>query len=123
MNGNSIILDTNILLYLLGGNKDWSKILNGLELYVSVISEIELLGYQNLTKIDKIKIKDFLSECHIIALNDEIKEICILIKQNLRIKTPDAIIAATSQFLDIPLISADIGLEKIHNLDLILFKL
>ena len=76
-----------------------------------------------MTKIDKIKIKDFLSECHIIALNDEIKEICISIKQNSRIKTPDAIIADTSQFLDINLISADIGLEKIHNLDLILFKL
>ena len=76
-----------------------------------------------MTKIDKIKIKDFLSECHIIALSDEIKEICISIKQNSRIKTPDAIIAATSQFLDIPLISADIGFEKIHNLDLILFKL
>ena len=88
MNGNSIILDTNILLYLLGGNKDLSKILNGLELYVSVISEIELLGYQNLTKIDKIKIKDFLSECHIIALNDEIKEICISIKQNQELKHP-----------------------------------
>lgn len=122
MNGNRIALDTNIVLYLLGGNEELSNILDGLELYVSIISEIELLGYQDLSENDKAKIKDFLSKCQIVNLNDEIKDFCILIKQSAKIKTPDAIIAATAQFLDIPLISADFGLEKVLNLDLILYK-
>ena len=80
MNGNRIVLDTNIVLYLLGGNEELSNILDGLELYVSIISEIELLGYQDLSENDKAKIKDFLSKCQIVNLNDEIKDFCILIK-------------------------------------------
>ena len=45
MNGNSIVLDTNIILYLLNGDEQLSSILNGMELFVSVITEIELSSY------------------------------------------------------------------------------
>jgi rRNA-processing protein FCF1 len=40
MNGNKILVDTNIILYLLEGNLNLANLLNGMELYVSVISEI-----------------------------------------------------------------------------------
>ena len=43
MNGNKIVLDTNIILYLLDGNRELAIILDEMELFVSVISEIELL--------------------------------------------------------------------------------
>lgn len=122
MNGNSIVLDTNIILYLLGGNKDLFSILNEMELFVSIISEIELLGFKGLSQNDKKKINIFLSECTIVPLNTEVKDICIAIKQKDKSKTPDAIIAATALFLQIPLITADKEFEKIDNLDLFLYQ-
>ena len=44
MNGTKIVLDTNIILYLLDGNKELAVILNEMEIFVSIITEIELLG-------------------------------------------------------------------------------
>ena len=123
MNGNCIFLDTNIVLYLLNGNSDLVTILNKMQLFVSVITEIELLGYREISKNDKIKIKNFLSDCTIISIQEEIKDICIEIKQKEKIKTPDAIIAASAIALEIPLITSDKGFEKIEKLDLFLYKI
>jgi predicted nucleic acid-binding protein len=122
MIGNSIVLDTNIVLYLLNGDDELTSILNEMQLYVSVITEIELLGYQEISDDDKVKIKFFLSECIIVPLNDEIKNLCIAIKQSLKVKTPDSIVAATSIYNQIPLITSDKGFEKIQNLDLFIYK-
>jgi predicted nucleic acid-binding protein len=122
MIGNSIVLDTNIVLYLLNGDDELASILNEMQLYVSVITEIELLGYQDIEIDDKVKIKYFLSDCIIVPLNDEIKNLCITIKQTSKVKTPDAIVAATSIYNQIPLISSDKGFEKIQDLDLFLYK-
>jgi len=121
MIGNSIVLDTNIVLYLLNGDDELAVILNEMQLYVSVITEIELLGYQEISNDDKAKIKYFLSECIIVPLNDEIKNLCITIKQTSKVKTPDAIVAATSIYNQIPLITSDKGFEKIQDLDLFLY--
>jgi len=40
MNGNSVLLDTNIVLYLLGGDKVLAELLNQKKLYLSFISHI-----------------------------------------------------------------------------------
>lgn len=123
MSGNKIVLDTNIILYLLAGNQELFSILNGMELYVSIITEIELLGFHGLSQNDKFRINDFLADCIIINLNSEIKNVCIDLKQKSKYKTPDALVAATSLYLQIPLITADKGFEKIDNLDLFLYKI
>lgn len=122
MIGNSIVLDTTIVLYLLNGDDELASILNQMQLYVSVITEIELLGYLEISDEDKVKIKYFLSECIIVPLNEEIKNLCITIKQTSKVKTPDAIVAATSIYNQIPLITSDKGFEKIQDLDLFLYK-
>ena len=49
MNGNSLLVDTNIILYLLGGDKTIIPILENKNLFISFISELELLSYINLT--------------------------------------------------------------------------
>ena len=102
MNGNKILLDTNIILYLLEGNQELANLLNGMELQISVISEIELLGYQNISKEEMLKVKLFLDECQIIPLHNEIKDNCIELKQKHKIKTPDAIVASTATYLNMP---------------------
>jgi len=124
MNGNdSIVLDTNIVLYLLKGDEKLATILDNVQLFVSVITEIELLGYYGLSSRDKTKIKLFLSECSIVSLNTEIKDLSITLKQKSKFKTPDAIVASTALFLQLPLITADKDFQKTEDLDLILYQL
>jgi predicted nucleic acid-binding protein len=45
MSGSNLLLDTNIFLYLLGGDETIAETLNGKNIYVSFITELELLGY------------------------------------------------------------------------------
>ena len=56
MNGNSVLLDTNIILYLLEGDKILSDLLFNKKLYISFISQLELLGYVDITPRDQIRI-------------------------------------------------------------------
>jgi len=49
MSGNKYLLDTNIILYILGGDQTIGQYLHLRTLFTSVISEIEVMGYKNLT--------------------------------------------------------------------------
>ncbi len=122
MSGNSFIIDTNIVLYILNGNKELAKMLNNKEIYVSFVTELELLGYKDITKDDKKTIGNFLNDCTIIDIYTRIKTYTLDIKQKQKVKLPDAIIAATALFLDIPLITADKGFKKIKGIKLNLFE-
>ena len=122
MNGNSILLDTNIVLYLLKGEETLIPLLEEKNLFLSFITQLELLGTRYLNPDDTFKIKQFISECTVIDITPEIKEIAISIRQNYNIKLPDCIIIATSLWLNMPLISADKEFTKIDIADLIYFK-
>ena len=123
MNGNSYELDTNTVLYVLNGNRDIAKIVEGNNLYLSFISELELLGYQKIAQEDKIIIEKFISECSVVGYNSSIKQNTIELRQKYKIKLPDALIAATAQFLELPLITADKGFSKIEKIKLLLLEL
>jgi len=123
MNGNNILIDTNIALYLLDGDETIAEILDGKNVYVSIISELELLGYQEITDETFGIIKAFLKDCIIIELNQSIKDLTIELKRRYRIKLPDAIIAATSRYMNIPLISADKGFERITELQFVKYEI
>lgn len=122
MSGVSFLVDTNIALYLLSGNKTISEILDTSVIYISFITQLELLGYKNITNEEQKKIKQFIDDCVIVDINDEIKRITVEIRQKQHIKLPDSIIAATSIFLDIPLLTADRGFSKISKLNLALYE-
>lgn len=122
MSGTKLLIDTNIALYLLGGNQTIQAVLDKNTIFISFITQLELLGYKGITDLEKNQIKNFIKDCVIIDINDEIKIKTIEIKEKVTIKLPDAIIAATSIVFDLPLLSADKGLIKIDNLNLILFE-
>jgi len=123
MSGNSILIDTNIALYLLNGDNTIAELLDGKDVYLSFISELELLGFQDLRDEDVPLIEEFLNSCIIVDLNQAIKKITIELKRAQKIKLPDAIIAATSKYMNLPLISADQGFEKITELQFIKYEL
>lgn len=57
MNGNSILLDTNIVLYLLNGEETLIPLLEEKNLFLSFITQLELLGTRYLNPDDTLKIK------------------------------------------------------------------
>ena len=122
MNGNSLILDTNAVLYLLGGDETLAEFLNGKKLYISIISELELLSYKHLTAKDIKTLTSFIAELEVENISQEIKNISVEIRKSTNLKLPDCIIVATSMALRIPLVSADKALTNVKELDLIIYE-
>ncbi|MDQ2719051.1 MAG: type II toxin-antitoxin system VapC family toxin [Bacteroidota bacterium] len=122
MNGNKLLLDTNIILYILDGDNFLSDYLSNKILYTSIICEIELLGYKSLTTKEISGIESFLNKFRIISVDQSIKKLTIQLRRAYSIKIPDAIIAATSIELGIPLVTADIGFKNIVELNIDLYN-
>jgi len=122
MNGINILLDTNIVLYLLNGDTVLQHYLQGKSFYVSFINELELLGYKDITQSEEQSIIFFLDECAIIDINAGIKEITKQLRRRHKLKLPDAIVAATAIFLGIPLLSADKHFEGIDDLTFVRYE-
>lgn len=99
-----------------------AEILDGSQCYVSFITQLELLGYKGISSREQQKIKAFLDDCIIVDITEEIKNNTIAFKQQYQIKLPDCIIAATAQFLDIPLLTADKGFTKLSGLNIAFYQ-
>lgn len=122
MSGNKIFLDTNIVLYLLKGNDTLVSNLDKKELYISIITEMELRSFSNISNQDENLITDFLREYEIIPLSHNIKEEAIRIGKTFNLKLPDSIIAATASVSNIPLITADYGFKKLRGIPIIIYE-
>ena len=119
MNGNNLFLDTNIVLYLLSGDKTLADLLYKKQLFISIITEMELLAYPKLKKSDEETLKKFIKECRVVTLNNDIKNEAIRLRKIYNIKLPDSIIAASAIYLDFPLISADKDFGSLKELSLL----
>lgn len=122
MTGNKLFLDTNILLYLLYGDETLTHSLDQKQFYISFITQLELLSYADLSQKETKLINDLISECVVIDVNTEIKRLTIEFRKKYLLKLPDCIVAATSQYLDIPLITADKDFKKIEELNLVYYE-
>lgn len=123
MSGTSLLIDTNIALYLLNGDTTIAELLNGRDVHVSFITELELLGFQDIKEEDRSIIEDLLNNCIIVDLNQAIKRITIDLKQKYKLKLPDAIIAATAIYMNLPIISADKDFDRISDLQFIRYEI
>jgi len=101
------------------GNIELAQLLDEKNIIISFITELELLSKPGLTLAEKKIIKSFLNDCTIYDINAIIKDRVIDLKQSIKIKLPDAIIASTALWLNVPLVSADADMKKIKSLNLI----
>jgi predicted nucleic acid-binding protein len=62
MNGNNVLLDTNIVLYFMNGEETLIPLLEEKNIFLSFISQLELLGSKNIDPGDVQKIKNFVEE-------------------------------------------------------------
>ena len=120
MNGNKWLVDTNIIIALTAGREDVVSLLEGKNIYLSVISEIELLSWPKLKAKDVKLIEQMLSEFTIVELNGYVKAETIKLRRKYGLKLPDALIAATSITNDLPLLTFDKGFKKLSGLNLLL---
>jgi predicted nucleic acid-binding protein len=123
MNGDSFVLDTNIVLYLLNGDKTLSYILDQKILYISFITEIELLGYHKISKKERLEVKQFIDDCIVIDMNSEIKKQAIEIRNQYNPKMGDCLIAATAIYSGLPFVTSDKGFSKIKEMNLVLYNI
>lgn len=108
-------LDTNVVLYFLGG-----RLVNPLpsgQYFVSVITEIELLSYPSLTLDEETQIRDFLNKITVVGIESNIKELAIIFRKQYKLRLPDAIIAATEQFIKATLFTNDVKLANLTGIN------
>jgi predicted nucleic acid-binding protein len=119
---NNLVLDTNIILYAAVYNNAVAiELLSENNIYISDITEIELLGYHRLSVEERTILSDVISNFNVVPISGKIKEKAILLRKEHSLKTPDAIIAATAMELGYLLATADKKLQKIKNIGVIEF--
>jgi predicted nucleic acid-binding protein len=123
MNGKRIVLDTNILLYFLGGDINVRKFFEDYDPIISFVTELELLSAPQISRNEKLLIKDLLRDLTVLKYADDHKEDILKIRAQKKLKLPDAIIAALAATLGLPLVTADTALRNIAGLDIIFYKI
>ncbi|MBQ1884049.1 MAG: PIN domain-containing protein, partial [Bacteroidales bacterium] len=74
--------------------------------------------FPKISSPELLNLQILLQRCTIIPMNNMIKNEAILIRRTYGTKLPDAIVAATSIYRRLQLVTADKGFRKITELDL-----
>jgi predicted nucleic acid-binding protein len=117
------VLDTNAIVSLLQGSSLLIQLLQDADwIGVSVISQIEFQAFSGLNKEDRQLFNQFLQRVEVVNLvaNDAMLiEKIIEIRQQYRLKLPDAIIAAMTINNSASLVTADREFAKVTILTVI----
>jgi predicted nucleic acid-binding protein len=94
-------LDTNTLIYYLARQQSVVETLdpifaNDAPIFVSTITELELLSFSNLSSQDFSHIANLLRATFSVGVDSRIARIAATIRRRTKIDTPDAVIAATA---------------------------
>lgn len=118
-------IDTNTIIYYLSGDEKADLILRDIlqknvPIYVSVVTELELLSFSRLSKQDLDKINTLLKTVVIISLDSQLARVAASLRSKYRLKTPDSIIAATAIITGSSLVTRNIkDFEHIAGLSLV----
>jgi len=110
MSGIKVVLDSNVIILMSKGRIDTDKLLEEYdEFWVSVITLMEVYGYDFENQEEKDIIDDFFANIEIMDVDVRIAEKVIEYRKrnNKKIKLPDAIILATASALKAELLSGD----------------
>jgi len=119
-----ITLDTNAVIYYFEGQKQTTDLIDKLRsnnenFVISTITELELFSLANLTEEDKIRINLWLNQIYILPVDSVVAHKAAEFRRDYRLKTPDAIIAATAMLNGGKLITRDIVFKRIKNLEIL----
>lgn len=124
--GIKYLWDTNIAIYYLqrqfppSAERFMDSILQDFQPTISAITEIELLCWKTASESDLVVLRDFIEDCVVFELDNDIKLKTVEIRKNYKLKLPDAIIAATAVIQNITLLTRNISdFKLISNLELV----
>ncbi len=116
------LLDTNVVIHYLNKALPTQSIifLNEFideQCYVSVITQMETLGFNFKNKIDQNITETFIENATVLDIYSDVIQKTISIRKSRKIDLPDAIIAATALVNDFTLITQNMkDFEKIQGL-------
>lgn len=117
------LIDTNILIYYMNDEipvASLEKLENIFQqsFHISTISKIETLGWKSISVSEVTKISAFLNYAEVLFIDENIEQKSIEIKQKKKVKTPDAIIAATAMVNDYIIVTRnESDFKNIDNLE------
>lgn len=112
MSGVRVLLDTNFIIGLLKGNIQVVSMLQDRSINLdqcaySFITRIELLSYPTITDAEIQAITSVLNAMEYLSMTQTIEDLTITIRRQYKLKTPDAIIAATVKVMKLELLTLD----------------
>ncbi|MBN3876870.1 MULTISPECIES: type II toxin-antitoxin system VapC family toxin [unclassified Nostoc] len=120
MSGSRYLLDTNAIVALLQGNSKLLQLLQNADwIGISIISKIEFLAFSGLSQGDRQLFEQFIQRVEVVSLMADdtvLIEQIIQLRQQYRLKLPDAIIAAMALQATANLVTADREFAKVSIL-------
>jgi predicted nucleic acid-binding protein len=86
---------------------------------ISIITQIEALSWVNSDTSKEEVIQEFIHDSNVLWLTPAIVSRCVKIRRNKKIKTPDAIIAATAIEHNLTLITSDKDFDNVMGLTIL----
>ncbi len=109
MNGNKAVLDSNVIIDFSKGKFDINKLSDNYPyFFVSIISYVELLGYNFMNKNEQIIIENILKHIPIVNIDVPIADVAINYRKKNKIKLPDALILSTASIFGADLITSNV---------------
>ena len=105
---------------MLAGDLDVKEFLDQRPVYLSFITELELLRYETLSTEEEQVIRNFLNSTTILDINSAIKTIAVELGRQYKIKLPDLIVASSAYYLNLPLLTSDKQFAQIEEIEVLL---
>ena len=116
MNGNSALLDSNIIIYLSKNELPFTVFDKFDNLLISVISYMEVLGFKFRNNEEENLVKELIDSFEVRFVDQNVAEKVIETRKQNRIRLPDAIIAATAAVNNLCLVTRNI--EDFKNINI-----
>lgn len=106
-------LDTNVIIYYLDEDPAVVSVLEpilaqDIAVFVSVVTELELLSHPGLTEDDMAEIAQVLTSMVVFPLESRLAQLAGALRRQYRLKTPDSIVAATALLTRTTLVTRNI---------------
>jgi predicted nucleic acid-binding protein len=77
---DSIVLDTNIVVYLFSGDQRLADQLEEVQLLISAVSRIELYSWRKASDADIALLDKFMQRCRMVEIDREVQDAAIVLR-------------------------------------------
>jgi predicted nucleic acid-binding protein len=119
--GARYLIDTNVLIDFCNGSlsEGGRAFLEGIAPEISIVTNIELFAARNISAAEFTMLKGIVNIALIHPVTTDLVATTIAIRQDYRLKLPDAMIAATAVVLDLTLVTRNVSdFSKVKGLQI-----